>query len=750
MSLRSFALCSIALVVVACPRVSNPPEDPPPKRPIADRPLPPSKPSPVEREPTSDGWTIEPTDDGGVRVRHRNTDVIRSRYVFFEAGYRWANPELRSEAPSAGRHPFVIDAAPLDLRVAGTVAPKEHAIAIGWNVTLRRALAGVPGGGLELDVIEAPGLWGGSAPTWKLSEDQKTLTIGSGKDTVELALGGDAFGFVREPGVAGKVRAIVIAGDMKAASRHATLTVTIPEAGRVRRSTRERYGEAGEAWPAGIVEHDGWPVDVSFLGDAPAGKHGRVKANGDELVFEDGTPVRFWGTNVAAYALFGTDKAAVQRQAKRLAALGYNLVRIHHHDSAWVEPNVFEPGTRRLRSESLDAIDWWIKCLSDVGIYVWLDLHVGRRFLPGDAIAGFNELPDGDGHGFNYVDPRIEALMQSFAEQYLSRNNRYTGKSIATDPAVAFVLVTNENDVTFHFGQYMIPGSGRPVHEALMRTRMTEITKKNGLPLEQALRTWEPGPAKLVLAEIEHAWDRRAIAGLHKLGVKVPIVPTSLWADQSLFSLSPLRSGDAIDVHSYGPAEMSSSNPHFEPTFMSWPAMGAAVGKPVTISEWNVPLPARDRFEAPLYVAAISALQGWDAPVLYSHVQDVLGPPRSVSLFSSWVDPEITALMPAAAVMFRRGDVARAKQTIVVRPSVADTYLRARNPYNSAALRTGFEQSRVLVALPDAKELDWDRVDDLPAGATIVEDLDRDLLPKDSTRVVSDTGEITRDFAEGI
>jgi hypothetical protein len=64
-------------------------------------------------------------------------------------------------------------------------------------------------------------------------------------------------------------------------------------------------------------------------------------------------------------------------------------------------------------------------------------------------------------------------------------------------------------------------------------------------------------------------------------------------------------------------------------------------------------------------------------------------------------------------------------------------------------MRTGFEQSRVLVALPDAKELDWDRTEALPKGATIVEDLDRDLL-RDDTRVVADTGEITRNFGEGI
>ncbi len=39
----------------------------------------------------------------------------------------------------------------------------------------------------------------------------------------------------------------------------------------------------------------GTAIDMSFLLDAPAGKHGRIKADGEKLVFEDGTPARFWG-----------------------------------------------------------------------------------------------------------------------------------------------------------------------------------------------------------------------------------------------------------------------------------------------------------------------------------------------------------------------------------------------------------------------------------------------------------------------
>src|SRR5262249_14546811 len=151
----------------------------------------------------------------------------------------------------------------------------------------------------------------------------------------------------------------------------------------------------------------------------------------DALVFDDGTPVRFWGTNLAAYALFGTDRENVKLQARRLSKLGFNLVRFHHHDSPWVNPNIFGDAksldTQHLSPAMFDKLDWWIKCLKDEGIYVWFDLEVGRNLKAGDGIDHFNEIsrgkPAADLKGFNYVNDSIEQAMQRFNEAYLSHLN---------------------------------------------------------------------------------------------------------------------------------------------------------------------------------------------------------------------------------------------------------------------------------------------------------------------------------------
>jgi hypothetical protein len=748
-----FGSIVLAVLLAACDRsVTSPGEVVVDEDPTAAQT---TEPPPVKRtRPTSSaGWTVSADELGTVRIRNQYADAIRGRYAFFGPAYKWAGTEVRVGESTDTEVNATFDVAALG--VSGTsklVLAEANGTATAtmeWDMTLARKLENISGGGIELQATLNLSLWGGTEPKPQLSADGRTLSVGVGKGTLSFTIDGPGTEFVQVPGKPGLVRIVLLGGTVPAGKRHASLTVTLPDGGTIGSASASGEEVASLDWPEDALVHDGWPVDLSFLQDKPAGKHGHVKVVGESLQFADGTPARFFGTNLVAYALFEQDKATIQRQAKRISAMGFNLVRLHHHDSGWVKPNIFERDSRRLRLESLD---WWIKCLADEGIYIWLDLHVGRVFREDDGIGGFSELPKGDGRGFNYVSPRITALMDEFASAYLDRTNKHTGRTIAGDPAVAIIQITNENDITHHFGTLMDPGSERPVHEALFRTRVEAFAKKAGLPVDAALQPWKPGPAKLALADIEHKWSTAAIAHVRKLGVRVPISTTSMWGDEAMYSMPSLVAGDVIDVHSYGNPDSLSANPHIEPNFVSVAGMAAVLGKPHTASEFSVPPPAPDRFVGPTYMAAMAAFQGWDAPLLFAYAHEVRKP-QAASRFSVWIDPALIGPVPAAAVMYRRQDVAPAKKRIVIAPTAKQVYGEARNVLNSAALRTGLEQSQVVIAIPDAPELSWDRKPDLDAerkkGATIVTDLDADLLPKDSTRVVSDTGQITREFVEG-
>ena len=79
--------------------------------------------------------------------------------------------------------------------------------------------------------------------------------------------------------------------------------------------------------------------------------------------------------------LFGTPRENVPRQARRIAQLGYNIIP---NSSARLELGSAQlfgnhpRDTRHLDPRSLDAIDYWVKCLKDEGVYVWLDMHYLR------------------------------------------------------------------------------------------------------------------------------------------------------------------------------------------------------------------------------------------------------------------------------------------------------------------------------------------------------------------------------------
>jgi hypothetical protein len=123
--------------------------------------------------------------------------------------------------------------------------------------------------------------------------------------------------------------------------------------------------------------------------------------------------MRFRGANLAAGALSATPRQNVAGQAHLMGQLGYNLMRIHHHDSGWVTPNIFGSrfkDSRHLSTTFWDALDWWNKCLKDQGIYVWIDAPVGRVLMPQAGVGfGADEIKRcrGEFKGFCYYNKEL-------------------------------------------------------------------------------------------------------------------------------------------------------------------------------------------------------------------------------------------------------------------------------------------------------------------------------------------------------
>lgn len=499
-------------------------------------------------------------------------------------------------------------------------------------------------------------------------------------------------------------------------------------------------------------------VDLRFLNHRPAGQFGRVRAQGDQLVWPDGTQARFWGVNLQANALFRTEDADIQRHARRLARLGVNLVRIHHHDSDWVSLNIFGPRDRRRMELDLHAmgrIDLWIAALKAEGIYIWLDLHVGR--LLGHETPGIDHVEEvlagrvsGDLRGFNFINPSIKREMQRVAEAYLTHINRYTGLAYKDDPAIAVVLISNENDLVKHFANRLLPNKPAPRHSATFMAEARAFARRHGFSPGEIWKAWEDGPPKMFLADLEHAFFEDMIAHLRGLGYEGLVATSSFWGGLDMAGLASLSLGDVIDVHSYAP-DGALSRPPWQAEWQAddlFTPMAAAhlSGKPFTISEWNLePFPARERGIAALHMAALAGFQGWDAPILYGYAQGSLTRRRTAGNWHAAPDPTLIGALPAAALLFRARQIRPAETVYAYRPDDRSFFDSTAWGRDKGRLRTLLERHGLQTVLPEVAQLPWLT----PVPAPYPNSVEATVLPATTNMVLSDTGEIKRVLGDG-
>ncbi|GLU36639.1 cellulase family glycosylhydrolase [Pseudomonas sp. NBRC 100443] len=711
-------------------------------------------------------WSASVDDRSGLPLVTRGGGtVVGASLNFWGAGWAWVYLAPRFQVNGPYSYTLKGSTQALDFDLTADIGKTdEHTLT--WNIDLdaHKLHTGVIGGGLIFNFDPAlfgemgePQLLPGNRG-WSWGKDGQGRRI---EMRFEPALASLYF----ERGNRSEVRTFFYKGSIRPGRQRYKAVLSLAGDVALGPTLAERFGLADPTqWPDDRVDWRTSPVDLSFLnaGETPAGKHGFLQADGEQLRFADGTPVRFWGTNLSAYTLFGTPDEEIRQQAKRLSALGFNLVRLHHHDSPWVLPNIFGDSrlirdTQHLDPDSLKKLDWWIKCLKDEGIYVWLDMHVGRGVTANDGIYGFDELDKDEGgyaglKGYAYVNITMQQAMKRFAEAYLTHVNAYTGLAYKDDPAIAAVLLTNENDITQHFGNALLPDKGVPKHNRLYMAEARAFASQHELPGDQTWRSWEPGPGKLFLNDLERRFDADMIQHLRGLGVKVPIVTTSTWGGNGLSALPALTSGDLIDVHSYGGPGQLEKNPLTSANLLDWIAAGQVAGKPLTVTEWNAePFPTPDRHSLPLYIAGTASYQGWDALVQYAYSQESMtGQWVTADNWHAYNDPALLATFPAAALLYRRGDVRPAGTTYLFAPTPDTLFNKAITPDSSVLLRTAAEKGRLQIAMPQTPELPWLQPSPLAGDAQLLHDPDQSLLPADAGEATSDTGQLRRDWRQGL
>lgn len=195
--------------------------------------------------------------------------------------------------------------------------------------------------------------------------------------------------------------------------------------------------------------------DFSHLLDAPAGKHGFVRASKGHFYFEDGTRARFLGFNVAARSNC-PDHETAEKMAERFASMGVNVIRLHAADAnigeapcSWTAckdaPLLdYESGTSRsFNAVGRERFDYFFAKLKEKGIYLHIDLLVAREFLPGDDLDYPGGFP-ATAKCYPVLNEALTQRAQEYARELLTHVNSYTGLAMIDDPAVITVQLSNE------------------------------------------------------------------------------------------------------------------------------------------------------------------------------------------------------------------------------------------------------------------------------------------------------------------
>ena len=431
---------------------------------------------------------------------------------------------------------------------------------------------------------------------------------------------------------------------------------------------------AGEDWIPLDNRRDivaGSALDFSPMGftDAPAGKLGWLRNSGGHFEFEalPGKPQRFCGANLCLTANY-PDHATADALATRLRRLGYNAVRIHHHDGAW--------------AASRDCLDYLLAKCFENGIYATTDLYVSRPVAWRDI--GVDQDGEVDIHVFKMLCALYEPAFENwakFAEDFLLHENPYTGRRYIDEPGMPLISLVNEGGffVGWNSGGRDDPRVAAAWREWMIARRAADPAFAPDLTPDETPRVFwwldvHPAIAQWT-GELEAKMVARMKAHLRSLGCRALLTNDNCGPHYAALQRATTDL-DYIDDHFYIdhprfpetpwklPSTCQNTNPLLgsEPLRPSEQAFTRMLGKPFTISEWNFAAPSRFRGMGGLLAGAMAALQDWDGlwRFDYSYLDSELGDrgTRGPHYFDLATDPIGQAAERAVLCLFMRGDLA--------------------------------------------------------------------------------------------
>ena len=463
----------------------------------------------------------------------------------------------------------------------------------------------------------------------------------------------------------------------------------------VKSETDGRYViEPGKDWVPLAEEPDiaaGSALDFSDMRGTgvPAGRYGYALAKGDHFEFEKlpGVKQRFWGVNVCMKANV-PEKEVARRFAERLARLGYNSVRIHHHESQLVTPD-----GKALDAAKMDRFDALVAACISNGLYLTTDVFVSRQPIPFRSIGIDRDgsVPVNDFKELVLFHEGAFEELKDWARKFLGHVNPYTGRSLAVEPALSFLSLVNEGNAGNRGMAIM-----RRYPEVARQWRTWLAEKKREFPdrfgtvpetLPETLNDRESvhqAAYTLFLKDVETRFCRRMRTFLREeLKCRAALADMNGWHFPAAHMFVRGSEHDYVDDHFYEghPQWMETlwhlpaRCPNFNPLKFSgrgvWDlSYRRSLDKPFAVSEFGYPAPNSYRAVGGLLTGAQAGLQDWSALWHFAWAHDALGleaPERKrMDFFNLCGDPLTVAAGRAATCLYLRGDVEPLKDAYAI------------------------------------------------------------------------------------
>ncbi|MBP5542972.1 MAG: hypothetical protein ILM98_02765 [Kiritimatiellae bacterium] len=506
--------------------------------------------------------------------------------------------------------------------------------------------------------------------------------------------------------------------------------------------------EAGPDWiPVAITPHgEDWIEPGSALDlsptmprHEPAGAFGRVVSVGEhfELEGRPGEEIRFCGVNIVHGANTPSTPEDAERFAANLARMGFNSVRIHHHERPLIAKG--DPAALTIDPVAQDRFDALCAACIRHGLYITTDLFVSRAPIKwrGVGIDRDGTMDKDDYKRLVAFHEGAYSNLVAWTRQFLCHVNPYTGRSLAEEPALATLAIVNEGNLG-NWGRDAIiqtPGvadawqawlaengklkmeNGKLDAWSVSTNSQFSIFNSQFLPADLYEANGDGKELSnlfaLFLAESEvRFFNRMAALVRDELGCRAPLSSISSWYNPESYSLARAVF-DYDDDHGYVdhpfflgkqwrlPSTHSGANPLLGGDAVPGFAWRRLFGKPLCVTEWNWAAPGEFRSASGLIMGAIAARQGWAGlwRFAWSHDRGGVDAPGSVRMryFDLHADPTQCASERATICLFGRGDIP---------PLPADC--ASPIELDEAALRRG-ERAAKRISPPKGAVSGWER-----------------------------------------